>query len=40
MQGRADFYNFFTEQDKRRGNDFNAAFPEMADFFELCKKYV
>jgi hypothetical protein len=40
MQGRADFYNFFTEQDKRRGNNFNAAFPEMADFFELCKKYV
>ena len=40
IQGRADFHNFFTEQDRRRGNNFTTAFPEMEDFFELCGQYV
>jgi hypothetical protein len=39
IQGRKDFYNFFTEQDRRRGNNFQSVFPEMNDFFDLCKKY-
>jgi hypothetical protein len=39
IQGRKDFYNFFTEQDRRRGNNFQQVFPEMKDFFELCKNY-
>ena len=35
---RADFYKFFTEHDLRRGTNFLETFPEMADFWELCKQ--
>lgn len=38
LEGRKDFWNYFTEQDKRRGNNFHTNFPEMADFFALCKE--
>ena len=34
---RADFYKFFSEHDLRRGTNFLETFPEMEDFWELCK---
>lgn len=34
---RANFYLFFKEHDRRRGTSFNKAFPEMMDFWELCR---
>lgn len=37
-EGRKDFWNFFNEQDRRRGTDFKSMFPEMKEFFELCKE--
>jgi organic radical activating enzyme len=37
LDGRIDFWNFFNEQDRRRGNSFIQTFPEMKDFFDLCK---
>ena len=40
MQGRKDFWNFFTEQDRRRDRDFYNTFPEMQDFFNLCQELV
>lgn len=36
--GRKDFYNWFTEYDKRRNTNFIETFPEMINFWELCKK--
>lgn len=35
---RADFYRFFSEHDRRRGTDFLATFPEMADFWDTCRE--
>lgn len=35
-EGRVDFYNWFTEYDRRRGVDFLSTFPEMIDFWNLC----
>jgi organic radical activating enzyme len=37
LEGRKDFYNWFTEYDRRRGIDFLETFPEMANFFNECK---
>lgn len=37
-EGRIDFYNWFTEYDRRRTVNFNETFPDMKDFWELCKK--
>ena len=37
-QGRKDFYNFFNELDKRRNTDLLNTFPEMSDFYYLCKQ--
>lgn len=34
---RADFYKFFQEHDFRRETNFLETFPEMADFWQLCK---
>ncbi len=34
---RTDFFMFINEYDRRRGLDFNKAFPEMSEFFGLCK---
>ena len=36
--GRKDFYNWFKEYDRRRDTDFIKTFPEMEQFFILCKK--
>ena len=35
---RANFYLYFTEHDRRRNTQFLQAFPEMIDFWNLCKK--
>ena len=40
IQGRRDFHNFFEEQGRRRNVNHEEVFPEMTDFFDLCKKYV
>jgi hypothetical protein len=37
LEGRKDFYNWFTEYDRRRGVDFVATFPEMENFYNNCK---
>ncbi len=34
---RADFYRFFAEHDRRRGTNFIETFPEMADFWHMCR---
>jgi organic radical activating enzyme len=38
IEGRRDFYNFFNEHDRRRSKDFQSTFPEMSEFFKLCKQ--
>lgn len=35
---QADFYRFFSEHDRRRGTDFLKTFPEMADFWQHCRR--
>jgi organic radical activating enzyme len=37
-EGRKDFYNWFTEYDRRRKTDFLKTFPEMTDFYLDCKR--
>jgi organic radical activating enzyme len=37
-EGRKDFYNWFTEYDKRRGTNFNNTFPELSKFYRECKE--
>lgn len=34
---RRDFYLFFSEHDRRRGTNFLETFPEMAEFWDLCR---
>lgn len=36
-EGRKDFYNWFTEYDRRRGVNFVATFPKMENFYNNCK---
>jgi organic radical activating enzyme len=36
-EGRKDFYNWFTEYDRRRSVDFVTTFPTMVDFYNRCK---
>lgn len=36
-EGRKDFFNWFTEYDKRRNVNFLETFPDMEDFWNLCK---
>jgi hypothetical protein len=36
-EGRKDFYNWFTEYDRRRSVDFVSTFPTMVDFYNRCK---
>jgi organic radical activating enzyme len=36
---RSDFAIFVDEHDKRRGTNFKETFPEMLDFYNLCKSY-
>jgi organic radical activating enzyme len=38
LEGRKDFYTWFTEYDRRRNVDFLETFPEMSKFFEECKQ--
>lgn len=38
IEGRIDFYKWFTEYDKRRDVNFLETFPEMKEFWELCKE--
>lgn len=39
-EGRKDFYNFFTEFDKRRSCRLLQTFPELTDFLQLCKETI
>jgi hypothetical protein len=36
-EGRKDFYNWFTEYDRRRGTNFSITFPSLAAFYNSCK---
>lgn len=36
-EGRKDFYNWFTEYDRRRGTSFLNTFPELQEFYNDCK---
>jgi hypothetical protein len=36
-EGHRDFYNWFTEYDRRRGTDFVKTFPELEQFYSDCK---
>lgn len=38
INGRADFYNWFKEFDKRRNTDFASVFPEYTEFMNQCRK--
>jgi organic radical activating enzyme len=38
LEGRRDFYNWFKEYDRRRNLNFLETFPEMENFYMLCKK--
>ena len=35
-EGRKDFFNWFTEYDRRRGTDFIKTFPELEKFYTDC----
>jgi hypothetical protein len=37
IEGRRDFYNWFTEYDRRRNTDFVKTFPELEQFYIDCK---
>ena len=36
QEGRADFYNWFNEMDRRRNTNFLETFPEMENFYNHC----
>jgi hypothetical protein len=36
IEGRKDFYNWFTEYDRRRGTDFKETFPDLVNFYNNC----
>lgn len=38
LKARANFYKFFTQHDVRRDTDFLATFPEMEDWWAICKE--
>ncbi len=40
MLGRKDFHNYFAEQGRRRNVNHETVFPEMEDFFKLCRELV
>lgn len=37
LEGKRDFFNWFTEYDARRGTDFIKTFPELAGFYISCQ---
>jgi hypothetical protein len=36
-RNKADFYKFFSEQDRRKGTNFLHTFPEMKDWWNDCR---
>jgi hypothetical protein len=36
FEGKRDFFNWFTEYDRRRDTDFIKTFPELAGFYWSC----
>ena len=40
QQGRKDFYNWFTELDRRRNTNFEKTFPELFGFYTICKQFA
>jgi hypothetical protein len=36
IEGRKDFYNWFTEYDRRRGTNFKETFPSLVNFYNNC----
>lgn len=36
LEGKRDFFNWFTEYDRRRGTDFIKTFPELENFYFEC----
>ena len=36
LEGKRDFFNWFTEYDRRRNTDFQKTFPELTDFYFEC----
>jgi len=40
VEGRKDFYTWFTEHDRRRGTDFEETFPALVNFYKRCKHEV
>jgi hypothetical protein len=38
LRNRKDFVSFVDEHDKRRGTDFLGTFPEMEEFYRMCKE--
>jgi hypothetical protein len=36
-EGKRDFFNWFTEYDRRRGTDFKKTFPKLIEFYNDCK---
>jgi len=39
-EGKRDFFNWFTEYDRRRGTDFIKTFPELKKFYSNCKDEI
>jgi hypothetical protein len=37
-EGKQDFFNWFTEYDRRRGTDFQNTFPDLVKFYNDCKQ--
>ena len=37
-EGKRDFFNWFTEYDRRRGTDFQNTFPDLVKFYNDCKQ--
>jgi hypothetical protein len=35
-EGKRDFFNWFTEYDRRRGTDFAKTFPKLEQFYFEC----
>jgi organic radical activating enzyme len=40
LEGKKDFYNWFTEYDRRRGTNFVDIFPELINFYKACYELV
>jgi hypothetical protein len=37
LEGKRDFFNWFTEYDRRRGTDFQSTFPQLTGFMKNCQ---